>query len=56
MASITLIHSIPARTEGGLAGHEAVCSCGLHMTTSLGLGEIQLEAARHIEWHQRTGR
>lgn len=56
MASILSIAPRPASQPGAVSGHEARCSCGLLMTTSLGLTEIQFEAARHIEWHQKAGR
>lgn len=37
--------------DGSLDGFVTTCACGLEMRNAF-LSELQLDAARHLEWHR----
>lgn len=54
--SILSVHPKPASERGALDGHEFVCSCGERAGTSLSESEARRMAAKHLDWHVRSGR
>jgi hypothetical protein len=56
MASTSItVSPIAASDAGALAGHEARCTCGTVLTTSLSEREARNLAHQHAAWHARKG-
>lgn len=53
---IVAVSAKPASEAGALDGHEAVCSCGYRMGTSLGAREASRLGAAHAEYMNRPRR
>lgn len=46
----------PASQQGALDGHEAICSCGYRMGTSLSALQAQMDGAEHVRYMERKAR
>ena len=51
--TIVAVEAMPASGPGALSGHEAVCSCGYRMGTSLSAAEATRQGTAHVAYMAR---